>query len=196
MPYSILESSSNKLNEHGMPIDQYGRLVGADRQTDPYGKMKWVIGDTKDCMCFDYKFFKHNGNNCFVLEIVCDSESGSFTNSACYKVVDEGTCKAGGDFEILVGRSVINAIENAMEWLINGVDKVIRHNKKNYEQDCCYLLRSVALDLSNMYNYGFDCSNVSDRQLRYGGKYIDTITSIIFNMKFPLQQKKTQKKTP
>lgn len=168
-----------------METDEYGHLVGDDRTTDPYGSMEYAIGTADDFHCFDYRFFHHENVWHFVLHSVVNSETGHFIQDASYDIVDTYDCKAYGDFETKIAKIVKQRIDEAMDWLVDSGDKPLRHDRKGWNQDTCYLMRSVAKGLAYEMGYEHNWSRISDRQMRFGGKRIDNIVIQIMDTELP-----------
>ena len=101
----------------------------ADRLTDPYGELEYVVGSGDDFICFDYHV---NATTREVrLHAVLNSETGSFIQNF----------EAPGSYAFSEAPTVAEAlIERALDWC---AENGLRHSRKGWNQDPYYFLRAV-----------------------------------------------------
>jgi hypothetical protein len=155
-----------------LEVDRYGHLVGVE--TDPYGNLEFAIGSGDDFVCFDYSLQEAGGRTVFVLHGTLNSETGSFIQDFDYVTVDinDPRFHGLGEFEAAVCVATRDMIGQALDWV---VENEVRLDKKGWNQDPYYLLRSVCAALDDTQSEPNIRRNTSKRgwSLRYGGKKIN-----------------------
>ena len=105
-----------------------------DHETDPYGKLTYVIGDEEDFWCFDYAISEDRKR--VRLHAVINSETGHFIMNATEPS------------EVSEADAVLAATElvsNALEWC-NEND--VAHDVEGWNQDVSFFWRSLQADLA------------------------------------------------
>lgn len=162
----------NPLDPHyGLPVQGWGnRGTELYHLTNPYGRLEYGIGSGDDFHCFDFALINAGSvGEYFILEATVNSESAGFIDNAGYALLPARSLE---EYKTIIEEAE-SMVGTALDWLVDS-GKPIRHDRKGWNQDPRYFVRSVAQALQ-----GFRFEGIPDRQMRMGGKRVDRIVEEI-----------------
>jgi hypothetical protein len=149
------------------------------RLTDPYGSLEFCIGSEDDFTCLDYHVGLVEGVSVAILHSTVNSETSHYIEDSAYVVINtnDSLFKDTCDPEIYIVETAKSLVTSALMWLQPswfGIDdKPIKHTIVGWNQRPEYFIRAVANNVFKPWRP----RKFSGRELRYGGKTIDTWTN-------------------